>query len=387
MAERSATWKRVKFSELAECINDRVDDPKAAGVDRYVGLEHLDPESLSIRRWGTPNDVESTKLRFKPGDIIFGKRRAYQRKLAVADFEGICSAHAMVLRAKPQAVLPEFLPFFMQSDLFMERAVAISVGSLSPTINWKTLATEEFAIPSLEAQRRLTQMFSALRLNIEAAAECSLRAESLVASARERLLATDSFRPLGDLLARIEAGSSPSGTNEPPERNESGVIRVSAVGQWGFVPSESKTLVSSIHFDPARTVRAGDLLITRANTAELVGMSCLVETSFSNLMLSDKTLRLVPTHETSASYLLEALWTANVRRQLRAIATGTGAAMKNISQEKLRGIEVPWLVPEQQTEALRAIQQMKSAHRLALRRVDEAQSLFTHCVSRLVASS
>lgn len=104
-------------------------------MEYYVGLEHLDPDSLRIRRWGSPDDVEATKLCFKSGDIIFGRRRAYQRKLGVAEFDGTCSAHAMVLRAKPEVVLPEFLPFFMQSDLFMNRAVKISVGSLSPTIN------------------------------------------------------------------------------------------------------------------------------------------------------------------------------------------------------------------------------------------------------------
>jgi len=168
MAKGAATWKRVKFGEITQCVNDRVDDPKSAGVDRYVGLEHLDPESLAIRRWGTPDDVESTKLRFKPGDIIFGKRRAYQRKLAVADFEGICSAHAMVLRAKPDAVVPEFLPFFMQSELFMERAIAISVGSLSPTINWKTLAAEEFALPPLQEQMRIAALLGARRELVDA---------------------------------------------------------------------------------------------------------------------------------------------------------------------------------------------------------------------------
>jgi type I restriction enzyme S subunit len=67
----------------------------------------------------------------------------------------------MVLRAKPGVVLPEFLPFFMQSDLFMERAKEISVGSLSPTINWKVLAKEEFALPPLEEQRRLTDALGA----------------------------------------------------------------------------------------------------------------------------------------------------------------------------------------------------------------------------------
>src|SRR6266446_5219009 len=107
-------WRLVRFEDMAENIGDRVDNPAEAGVERYVGLEHLDPESLKIRRWGTPDEVEATKLRFQTGDIIFGKRRAYQRKLAVADFEGICSAHAMVLRAREETVVKDFLPVFMQ---------------------------------------------------------------------------------------------------------------------------------------------------------------------------------------------------------------------------------------------------------------------------------
>ena len=154
---------RSRFDQIATQINDRVDNPAEAGVERYVGLEHIDPDSLRIRRWGEPTDVESTKLRFQPGDIIFGKRRVYQRKVAVADFEGICSAHAMVLRAKPDAVLPEFLPFFMQSDLFMERAlghfgrVAVAHDQL------ETLAAEEFLLPPIQEQARLLEPLIAVR--------------------------------------------------------------------------------------------------------------------------------------------------------------------------------------------------------------------------------
>lgn len=155
-------WKTWRFDQIAINVNDRIANPSESGMEHYVGLEHLDPDSLKIRRWGTPDDVESTKLCFKKGDIIFGKRRAYQRKLGVAEFDGICSAHALVLRPRTDVVLPEFLPFFMQSDLFMRRAVAISVGSLSPTINWKTLAAQEFALPPLDAQYDLEKVFSAL---------------------------------------------------------------------------------------------------------------------------------------------------------------------------------------------------------------------------------
>lgn len=153
-------WKVWCFEQMATNVNARIDNPSESGMEHYVGLEHLDSDSLKIRRWGTPDDVEATKLLFKKGDIIFGRRRAYQRKLGVAEFDGICSAHAMVLRAKSEVVHPEFLPFFMQSDLFMNRAVEISVGSLSPTINWKTMAVQEFLLPPLEEQARLVKVLA-----------------------------------------------------------------------------------------------------------------------------------------------------------------------------------------------------------------------------------
>jgi len=147
----------VKFGDTAQNVAVRV-DPADAKTDVYVGLEHLDPSTLHLRQWGQPSDVTGQKLAFKKGDVIFGRRRAYQRKLAVAEFDGICSAHAMVVRAKPKMILPEFLPFFLQSDMFMERAIEISVGSLSPTINWKTLKVQEFPLPPLDDQKRIAEI-------------------------------------------------------------------------------------------------------------------------------------------------------------------------------------------------------------------------------------
>lgn len=152
-------WRTMKFGDFAESINERV-EPADAADEPYVGLDDLDSSDLHIRRWGKGSDVIGTKLRFRKGDIIFGRRRAYQRKLALAEFDGICSAHAMVVRAKPDVVLPEFLPFLMMSDRFMKRAVEISVGSLSPTINWTTLKLEQFDLPPLEQQVRIVQILA-----------------------------------------------------------------------------------------------------------------------------------------------------------------------------------------------------------------------------------
>lgn len=163
-------WKHLAFGDFAESIGERA-EPKDAQEEIYVGLEHLDSQCLHIRRWGKGSDVTGTKLRFCKGDIIFGRRRAYQRKLAVAEFDGICSAHALVVRAKPKIVLPEFLPFLMMSDRFMNRAVEISVGSLSPTINWTTLKLETFDLPPLDQQRRIAEILRAVDASLRCARE------------------------------------------------------------------------------------------------------------------------------------------------------------------------------------------------------------------------
>lgn len=183
-------WQVLRFDQFAENIADRI-DPEKAETNIYVGLEHLSPETIHLRQWGHPSDVIGQKLVFKKGDVIFGRRRAYQRKLALAEFDGICSAHAMVVRAKPQWMLPEFLPFFLQSDMFMERAIGISVGSLSPTINWKTLRVQEFPIPPLSEQKRIAEILWAADEAVERNNQLKQHCEELYYASIERYLFDD----------------------------------------------------------------------------------------------------------------------------------------------------------------------------------------------------
>ncbi len=151
-------FEKIKFEKIALSISERV-EPQKTTLNTYVGLEHLDPDNLVIARTGKPDDVIGTKLKIYKSDIIFGKRRAYQRKVAVSHFDGIASAHSMILRANEKHIEKEFLPFFMQSDVFMNRAVQISEGFLSPTIKWKTLASQEFYLSKKEKQKELIEVF------------------------------------------------------------------------------------------------------------------------------------------------------------------------------------------------------------------------------------
>lgn len=152
-----STWQRLPFGEIAKSIGERV-DPTTTDLETYVGLEHIDAESIHIKRFGKREDVSGTKLRCYPGDVIFGRRRAYQRKAAICEFDGFCSAHSLVLRAIPEVIDPQLFPFFLHSDQFMHRAVDISVGGLSPTINWTKLKKEEFLLPPKDQQAKLAEL-------------------------------------------------------------------------------------------------------------------------------------------------------------------------------------------------------------------------------------
>ena len=152
-----STWVKWKFSDLVENIVEKV-TPIESGLEYYIGLKHLDTGSLKIRRYGKCSEVSGDKLRAYKGDLIFAKRNSYLKRVAIIDFDAVASAHSLVLRAKHENINPDLLPFFLMSETFWTRAIEISVGSLSPTINWSVLAKQEFLLPPKDQQYQLAEL-------------------------------------------------------------------------------------------------------------------------------------------------------------------------------------------------------------------------------------
>lgn len=172
--------RRVKFGDVVRLSKARSQDPLADGIERYVGLEHLEPGDLRIRSWGSVADGVTFTSVFQPGQVLFGKRRAYQRKVAVADFSGVCSGDIYVVETKDaQVLLPELLPFICQTDAFFDHAVGTSAGSLSPRTNWTSLASYEFSLPSPEDQEALVQSFHAVENGLSALFDSHMTAVNL----------------------------------------------------------------------------------------------------------------------------------------------------------------------------------------------------------------
>lgn len=160
--------KVTKFGDVVHEVKINVDRDNNP-YEFYIAGDHMDSEDLTIHRKGhfATDDVGPAFTRiFKPGQILYGSRRTYLKKIAVADFEGICANTTFVLETKDNCVfLQSLLPFIMLSDKFTEWSVSHSKGSTNPYVLFSDLASYEFELPSLEEQSILSKkLWEAYRL-------------------------------------------------------------------------------------------------------------------------------------------------------------------------------------------------------------------------------
>ena len=217
---------KYRFEQIA--INS-TEKKKPVEEDRftYLGLEHLDSGSLKVTRFGSEVAPIGEKLVMHKGDVLFGKRRAYQKKVAIAPFDGIFSAHGMVLRPREDVIDKSFFPLFISSDYFLDAAIKISVGSLSPTINWRDLKTLEFELPDLATQRKLAETLWSINETMEAYKKLISATDELVKSQFMELFGDPvtntqgrEVRPFKDFMLDIRYG-----TSQPPTFNELGEFK------------------------------------------------------------------------------------------------------------------------------------------------------------------
>ncbi|QIK67290.1 hypothetical protein G7072_13860 [Nocardioides sp. HDW12B] len=328
-----STWKRVAFGDVIDSVTDRVDNPSEAGVDRYVGLEHLDPGGMTVTRWDAPERVEAQKLRFLPGDVIFGRRRAYQKKVAKAEFEGICSAHALVLRARPDYVDPDFLPVFLSSDYFLERAIEISVGSLSPTVNWRDLKVQEFDLPPLDEQKRIAALVWAVEANRLATRNLVTEVRTVLAVKIRELWSLEALQPVGR-IGDCVTGSTPSKSNRTFWDSEDVPF---------YTPSE-------IEGDTVRVARqkvseagakAGRRLLPNSVAVACIGGDMGKSAVIEKPGISNQQITSVVGLSTEDAYLLQALLAHPLGRAAME-ARETTTIVRKLNKGDLMKVEVPW---------------------------------------------
>ena len=273
---------RYRFDQIAENSTAKK-KPEESDRYRYVGLEHLDPGTLEVTRWGAEVTPKGDKLLMKKGDVLFGRRRAYQKKVGIAPFDGIFSAHGMVLRPKADVVDPMFFPFFISSDIFLDEAIRVSVGSLSPTANWKDLRTLEFDLPSPGKQRELAGILS--------------EAESLKGHYRKMLTTCDDVvksqfvEMFGDPVANgkqwpvstiketaITYGDGPFGSNLKSSDYVDDGVRVIRLGniQQGCFSEKDRSFVSYAKYEKLKRYECKPGEVVIATLGDPILRACIV---------------------------------------------------------------------------------------------------------------
>lgn len=375
----SRGWRRVKFGDVVRLAKARSQDPLADGITRYVGLEHLEPGELRIRSWGSVADGVTFTSVFRPGQVLFGKRRAYQRKVAVADFSGVCSGDIYVLETKdPQVLRPEILPFICQTDAFFYHAVGTSAGSLSPRTNWTSLADFEFSLPSVEEQQSVVSLLRAAAHQCYALEDVYISTRRMLQALRDSLIAIDrsdlaNIRNLGGLLL----GSPESGCSAPSKDAATGhfVLGLAALSRDGYVSGDFKP-VERTRKMIAATLASGDLLISRSNTVDRVGYVGIFSDSRDDVSFPDTMMRLRPNPTLVRSEYLEALLqTTSARLYLMKIAAGTSNSMKKINRSNLLQMRVNVPPLDVQDSALDQLRDLKKAIAAQKSRWDASQHL------------
>lgn len=363
----------TRFADVITIASTRTADPLAAGIDRFVGLEHLEPENLRICSWGLVADGTTFTNTFQRGQVLFGKRRAYQRKVAVAEFDGVCSGDIYVFESKDHnRLLPELVPFLLQSEGFYQFAVQTSAGSLSPRTNWSHLANYEVSLPPVDEQRRIADLLWAADDAIQEYMAVANSIEQLISSYRDSFFGnaqgwkTEKLGKLYEIkLGKMLSPASKQGISPRPYMSNINV-------QWGRI---DLTEVKQMDFDDdefkKNRLRYGDLLVCEGGE---VGRSAIWKDELPECGYQKAIHRLRPiTDDLPPEVLLQFMFFA-AKRGLFVKFTGQ-STIAHLPAERLRLIEI--LIPpkENQKEFLEKMGEMETAQSATEKHLEETINL------------
>lgn len=338
--------------------------------------------------------IGSIKQIVRPNDVLLSKIVPHIRRAWVVGADRgrrlIGSGEWIVFRS--ERVHPPYLRHVLVGDPFHEQFMQTvsGVGGSLLRARPSFVASISIPLPPLPEQRRIAAILDqadVLRTQRRAAlAQLDRLTQSIFLGMFGDPVTNSPGWPsvrIDSFVAGFESGKSLVADDEDDSTSPFRVLKVSAVTSLEYKPDQSKALPSDYVPPNAHVVRAGDLLFSRANTADLIGATAFVDQTPGNLLLPDKLWRFVWHNppRTTPLYVRHLFRQPKFRQEIGQRASGTSGSMKNISQDKVLSIEVghPPL-SLQQTFAARAqaIEALKAKHRAALTELDALFASLQH---------
>lgn len=306
----------------------------------------------------TFKDAPSRARRVAPqGATIVSTVRTYLRAIArvPADSRPLVFSTGFAVLEASDEVDPRFLYYACRSNTFIDEVVARSTGVSYPAINASDLAAIKIPLMSLADQRRVADFLDVQVDLLDSAASLRREQRALVAEKEHAQLgqlideafATGSI-PLKRLSRGIEQGSSPQCDATPAEGDEWGVLKLSAVKRGRFKAEENKRIPDGVAPVEAYEVKDGDLLVTRANTPQLVGDVAVARDVPAHRQLCDLIYRVRLDDDVVPEFVAATLLSPRLRTLIPALARGSSASMIKLRGEDILGLPIPAVSPGQQ---------------------------------------
>ncbi len=379
-------WKKVQLKEIANLRRENIQPEDDLRLN-YVGLEHIDSGESQLKRYGSASEVKSTKSRFYPDDILYGKLRAYLDKVVIAEMEGICSTDILVVTANSKTT-PRYLVYLLHTHSLIRHAMATSTGVNHPRTSWNSLGEFTFALPPLPEQR-------AIALILQTIQEAKFTRQREIALERERKAALMDYLfshgTKGESRKQTEIGEIPKSwetkflgevvtfTKKPRD------LRYSEYNEIPFVPMElipiaklfsqefmlktNEQLKSGTYFE------TGDILLPKITPSFENGKQCIITEMPTQFGIA--TTEVIPIREmegvTDISYLFYYLLLSNVRTSLAGKMDGS-TGRQRLKKEALVNLEIPLpSLPEQRAIAnvFQAIDEKTAALKKEAEHIDE----------------
>lgn len=331
---------KVKLGDVAIEHKETCKDSK----DEYpiVGLEHLVSEEVTLTAWDEGSDNTFTKM-FRKGNVLFGRRRAYLKKAAVAPFDGICSGDITVIEAIPDRILPELLPFIIQNDELFDFAVGKSAGSLSPRVKWEHLKNYEFELPDMGKQRELAELMWAMDATKKSYQKLIAATDELVKSQfMEQFVIEAPYERtrLGDHISQIRGVSYKPADLRPSLSEESVLLlRANNIGA-GRINHDEVQYVAKEKVSTVQLIRAGDILMCASSgSLEHVGKAAICLPSIEGETFGAFCKLIRPKGDLLPEYIAAYFETDEYREIIMQLACGSN--INNLKAEHIDELQIP----------------------------------------------
>lgn len=360
------------FSDIASNKSIRV-RPSPGDEEHYIGLEHMSADSFEVDSYGSETELKGDKLAMSKGDLLFGRRRAYQRKVSIAPFDGIFSAHGMILEPNEKVVDKRFFPFFIRSDYFMDRAISLSVGSLSPTLNWSDIKKETFNLPDLQFQRDAAEVLWKLEELKKLLTHHLSVLDVLIKSRFIEMFGNDTSNypevTIYDMLSNVSGGGTPSKSHPEYYGGDIPWVTSKDVKQFYIDDSVIHITEEGLNNSSAKMIPANSIiLVVRSG---ILKHTLPVSVSTRPVSINQDLKGLEVKSDVNPIYLAYAL----KRMETKIIGESRATTVDNVEIKRILNFLIPKPPYEIQNQFADFVRQVDKSKEVLLKHIEDTKSL------------